>query len=150
MQRRNKDEIFEAELKDRRTDGTKLPAMYDGRGWGESRGRVRSPTSLRHNKIARRKKRPRGRDCPERSPNQAPTSSLFLFYPFFYFFPSRNLGHLLSLAASRSRSRGTRRKFDLSDDIMVDSNSHVWRVQIFLNVYGIFSASIIRFELDRY
>lgn len=31
--RRGKDELFEAELKERRTDGTKLPAMYDERGW---------------------------------------------------------------------------------------------------------------------
>lgn len=143
--------MFEVELKDRRTDGTKLPAMYDGGRWGESRGRVGSPTSLRHNKIARRKKRPRGRDCPERSPNQAPTFSLSFsfFLALFSIFPSRNLGHLLSLAAPRSRSRGIGRKFHLSDDIVVDSNSHVWRVQIFLNFYRIFSTSINYGWMDR-
>lgn len=33
----SKDELFETELKERRTDGTKLPAMYDERRWGGSR-----------------------------------------------------------------------------------------------------------------
>lgn len=101
-------------------------------GGDGSRGRVRSPTSLRHNKIARRKKRPRGRDCPERSPNQAPTSSLFLSLALFsIFFPSRNPGHLLSLAAPRSRSRRTEQKFDPSDDVVIDSNFHAGVSRLF-------------------